>query len=393
MKTLISITLLLGTTPAWAPAHAAVTCDSKFDINQNGRIDFGQEIDACTIHKVSETFRTYDTDFNGNLENHELRQIDTKVKNSEKYSKAIVDARALVTTDGVPLNPDPPDTPPNKDHFLAQSGFTLRKAYEGGSIWALPEYTPKISGAQFTYTHDQHGNNNVFVANGALSFYRRWALNKNRDNQKIPYLNGAIWNIGAVFDYTANRNDPTKETDSLTFKTGGGLSFEGGKIDHLVSADLFDATDFDTEKQVLGIEFEYEPVSNPLGLGLAKKVKDMPIFYRFRPVLHSEYQFVADAGDSAVLAKAEDHFFVGPILNAELWFSGKYLDRLSLDATYWYQWDALGNADPFDFFQISANYELDQKGHAALTATYRIGNIPKTREAVDDISVGLTTKF
>ena len=116
------------------------------------------------------------------------------------------------------------------------------------------------------------------------------------------------------------------------------------------------------------------------------------MYFRWRPVAHAEFLHVADAGRSATLAAQSDRSYAGAIINAELFFGGP-LERLYFDTTYWQMFNLTGGAPGFDYLQVGANWGLDEAGHFALTAKYRTGNLPKTFQKVEDITVGLAAKF
>lgn len=370
-----------------------IKCSPKFDKNGNGVIEDGDELRICILHSTYEHLRKFDSNADGTLDQSEQLALN----DAEEFVTALIDARDIIGgTAGIPVTPKTDGTKPPDDgkRFVAKNGFMLRSAYEAIGVLTAPKDPKKASGAQIGYVYN--ADNDEYTANlsGAVELFQSWRIKPDSTGRAtIPpgTLREAAAVVGAEFNRKINSASPAKDINSLTFRAGGEVGIQGwGREDyHFFRSSIFDATDFDFYKQVVGAEFEYQPVYDPWGIGQFKPIMGSPVEYRWRPILHLEYQNVLDAGGSAELAQASDYLFAGPVLTGELSFGLP----LFIDVKYWAMWDLLGNADPFQYLEVGANWDLDKEGHAALTAKYRNGNIPKTRQPVNDVTLGLTVKY
>ncbi|PWW03815.1 hypothetical protein DFR52_101503 [Hoeflea marina] len=400
MKNALSITcaaLLLG---GLVESRAELKCSAKFDINSNGTVEIGKEIDICILHQTSSVHRTFDRNLNGVIDGNELADLEAGVRKSADFVTLSVDtADELGSRRGIKPQAAAKPEPPSKDRFNTKSGILLRNAYQAPSVILAPtENLAKVAGASFTFSHDRLTDNYTASGTGALMVYGHWDLNglSGFNSEQPPgagnFLTGAAAHVGIEFDRKVNRSNPSRDINSLVFKAGGEAEFGGPYWSHYIRADLFDSSDFELNSHVIGGSLEYEPVSLDLGIGVARQIGGLPLYYRWRPVAHIEYQHVADTGGSAVLESQPDIAFGGPVITGELYLGGA-LERLFFNATYWQMFDLGGDIPDFHYFEVGANWGLDEKGHLALTAKYRTGNLPKTRQSVDDITIGLTAKF
>jgi hypothetical protein len=392
-------TILLAGLMAIASAGPALalTCDPKFDKDRNGRVDKGGELDLCTLHATSEVHRKHDKNLNGRIDPKEAAGIDMGARETDAFittrgdaMDALGDAAGLtpVKTPGAPAKVEEPVT--------VESDWLLRKAYQPVTI--IGKVDDKAPGAEASFVYDFANDVSIASASGVVEAYRRWTLNPSGlpDGAEIipPFtITNAAIHGGAEFNRKINSADPSKDIDSLILRGGGEIAIQGpGKEFNLARFNIFDATSFAFETHLIGAEAEFEPVYEDLAIGKFQPLGPLPVYVRWRPILHAEYQSVVDDGGLPALAAAQDYLFAGPVISGELTFGGA-LERLYFDATYWAMWDALGNADPFQYFTVGANWGLDAEGRVALTARYRDGNLPKTRQAVQDVTLGLTFRY
>jgi hypothetical protein len=372
-------------------------CDPKFDFNGNGYVEIGNELEVCKLHERSAIFGQFDTNLNGHIDPDEAVVMDRKVRDDSQFIAEIEDAKALLQDKpGIPVEKPKPDTsmkPASASGWQTSTGFLVRKAYDPIGVFSqLDTPLARVSGADVSFTDDFAGGNKVVSASGAVEAYRTWTYSPDGTVLPTGITEGAV-HFGAEFNRKINSSSAAHDIDSLTLRAGGEVGIQGpGTVYSFVRGNIFDATDFNFDAHVVGGEAEWEPVYLPAGIGVARKVTGLPVYFRWRPTLHAEYETVLDSGNSATLTQGDNYLFVGPVLTGQLWFAD-WLERLSLDTTYWAMWDAVGTAQSFQYFDIGANWRLDDIGHVALTAKYRNGRTPKTREQVNDVTLGLTAKF
>ena len=106
-----------------------------------------------------------------------------------------------------------------------------------------------------------------------------------------------------------------------------------------------------------------------------------------------EYQRVVDDGGQQQLQEADDFLFAGPLINAQIFFDFAPLNGAFLNIDYRYLDDILGNTSGFDYLEASANLPLDSENHYLLNIRFREGNLPTTRQAVDDFLIGFGVRF
>lgn len=386
-------------------------CSPKFDQNKNGLIDKGREIEVCGMHgggsPSNQVMSMFDSNADGKLDVAELKSLydDARFQSTAE----VFDTNEIIGA-APGLRPTVPPTPEkeeeeNTSRFATKEGIILRNAFQTVGVLNTPTLASgkrdlsKISGADFSFTNNSLTGEHDISASGALMFFRQQTLAplKASDNVDYSSLGGIVGTAiygGAEFDRKINTANRAAETNSLSLKAGGEVQIRDvqNRIDHYFSGAVFDNTDFDFKAHVLGGQISYQPVSNRLAIGVARKIGSLPVYFRWHPSLRGEYQYVLDDGDRSNLVQSDSYVFAGPVVSATFWFDN-FLDNFYIDTNYWYMQDVGAGNQTFTYYDVSGNFNLDPDGHVALTAKYRNGRLPTDRQRVEDFRVGLTAKF
>lgn len=265
----------------------------------------------------------------------------------------------------------------------------IRRTYEERAITNATRFGD-AQGAIFSFTRDFENVSDTWQARGAVMYPKKlhedWSPGRGIASfYAMPSI---------TFDVAANNTDETKEVDSLVARLGAELGVKNvGPPLQFFRADLAYASDSDLESGVLAVELDWEPVWPILGIGANQDVPLLPLEYRLRTVLHMEYGRVTATGNKESLEKDDNFFRYGPKLQVELFPTSPKLDRLSFIIKYEYLHGSSGEPGHSDLFEAAMSYQLDEEGYLGLDITYRNGDVPLTKEAVDSLTVGFSVKF
>lgn len=154
-------------------------------------------------------------------------------------------------------------------------------------------------------------------------------------------------------------------------------------------------TDSRGDSRIVGGSAEWEPINLNAAIGVARRLLDTPVQFRWSPILHVEAEKVLNAGTLTSVTTGDVYARVGPILSADIFFAQGPLENLVFNFQYRYLWNLAdsGSAKDIHYFQASAAYNLDSTGNIALSATYRDGVTPGNSTQVKDFKTGLTVKY
>lgn len=279
----------------------------------------------------------------------------------------------------------------------------VRDAYSLTSLGALLKAQNESDGASFTYTRDFQNDTAITALTGSAYGYFDMFPEPKDESAKdkgvdIAPFSRIILAPGVEFDQQRNRANSSKNIDYLGFRLLSEFHLPGGPLLHLFRVGGALKTDSRGDSKIWSGIAEWQPVSNRYGLSSGRAIfPDWPLFYRFDPVLHVEHEEVVAAGDWTGIADGDRYTRAGPILKANFWFAEgpDWLQRLKYGIQYRHLW---GNADSgqkkdVHYWQTSLAYNLDEHGHAAITTTYRQGDLPGNGEEVRDFKTGLAVKF
>jgi hypothetical protein len=365
----------------------------KYDQNHDGFINAGTELTVYIKHKKWPDLAKVDEDLNGRIDpGAELDMYNSNQDADATLAEDILDAKDTIgstpgfkVTDAEPKGPDAGI--PN-----VKTGFLLRKVYENISVFSGASDYETAAPALLTYTHDRLDDSDLATIAGSLTVYRRWGLG-------TPFVQGrsrltaAAINAGIETEAEFRPDLGWADKSSFTARAGGELERQGSWVStEYYRANAFLTSDYNGSFGRGGVEVEWEPTNTRWAIGVARRLPGTKLSVRWRPVLHAEYQ--NDFSGNAPLGfGGQESLLLGPVVSAQAWLDYGFLSRGYLDATYYALFDALEDWRAFDYFEISANYNLDPSRHAALTAKYRVGRTPKVGEEVDEIRVGFGLKF
>lgn len=379
--------------------HPLDKVPAKYDRNANGVLDAGKEEDVYFLHQRNPSLEKFDADFDGTLNATELqafqlwaqRYLDDDREDAHEYR---ADHGGIVTV----AMPSPNIPIAESETEITSTGFLIRQAYAATSILAEnPTTDPKsllsVKPATGSYTRDNASDSDQYAFSGSLFGYRRWSYRG--EKKGFGGAEAAAISAGIEFDRSVSSAPGGSEANALTLRSDFDLAFQNWPIfdTHFVTGSLGVTSDFDLDTALLTAGFQWQPVHNSLAMGVAHRIGGAPLSFRWQPVLSAQYQHVADAGDQMQIVENEDYLFVGPSVSAQLFFDFEPLNGAFLDIDYIYRSAVSGAADDFDYFEASANFPLDENNHFLLNFRYREGELPTTRQKVDDFLIGIGVRY
>ena len=297
-----------------------------------------------------------------------------------------------------------------------------------------PRSIGSLRGANIAFTHNGVSNADTWSVVGALivPWRHRWLPSDHWHLDEVTVAPSVSMNR------ISSNGDPKGEVDSLLYRVGTYLSWEGvlGRIEKDVSVNTSEsarlveerwtppyipiglqvraagvyATDTGHEESLPGYEVDIEP-----------RIK-LPLFpLGYRQVLIRKYPLKEDHSDNSLLdfqvrayfhleggnaqhvdadwiARTEDFFRVGPVVGFDLHAPRLFLHQsATLSMRYLYLSAIQGDLDRQYLFDAQLTYNiLDDPftGHkVGLTAEYQKGILPFTAEKIDTFTVGLSVLF
>jgi hypothetical protein len=351
---------------------------------------------AC--HKYSVVCQELDKDYKG----LKPGQVTAYLRNNRQ----MFEAQAEEYTSGrrpIPsLPPKPKETPKDPIAPKVESYFLVRRALEDISSLSRPRDPKDVTGAIFSYSRDNVTPNNVWSARGVVAtpFYiteytdptDRYAIGKRY--AIAPFVS---------FDKVSNSSASLAKTNlnNLTF----GLISEAAitnvgrelPVDHYFRLNGGANMDFDGHFKSSYLRAEWEPFSTALGLNAPLDFLSVTRF-NISPLVKMRAEYLTKVGSiSQPIFSARDEVFrVGPRVGVEiqpvtgLW--PDWFNSFTLVAAYGYYYDTLSKRS-YSLFDSALNYNIDEAGNYALSATYRRGRLEETGDKVDQYMVGLSIKL
>lgn len=380
-------------------SHPLDAVAATYDRNANGVLDTGREEDVYFLHQRNPALAKFDTDFDGTFNATELRAFHLW---AQRYlSDDRLDADDYRASHGgiVTVVAPPPKAPPPQDKtVISSTGFLVRNAYAATSILGQnpksgPDSLLSVKPATGSYTRDNARDSDQYSFSGSLFGYRRWSYRG--DKKGFGGAEAAAISAGIEFDRSVSSAPGGSEANVLTLRSDFDLAFQNWPVfeTHFVTGSLGVTSDFDFDAALLTAGFQWQPVQNAFAMGVARHIGGAPLSFRWQPVLGAQYQYIADAGDQMQLVEKEDYLFVGPSVSAQLFFDFEPLNGAFLDFDYTYRSAVSGPADDFNYLEASANFPLDDNNHFLLNFRYREGELPTTRQKVDDFLIGIGVRY
>lgn len=278
---------------------------------------------------------------------------------------------------------------PKYSHALLLRGDAMDSSIpqEGASL-------DNVSGAFVSYSNDVRQSTEEWQVKGAILYPVRFEKG-DKEEMNGARLTAYTFVPSVTFDRKFDSEDVASELDTLTFEVGSEWEFSGGPWfdKQYLRLGPFYATDFSFESAVTGLEMEYEALNTAWGLG-----EPVACFYkRFKCEWSAKLLLGAgktlEAGDKVNLLEEEDFITFGPELSLALSPTFKPLDRLQLDASWYYIEDISGDSGAADQLEAGISFGLDANGHVRLRTEYRHGDLRYTRDKITIITTGLEVKF
>ena len=298
--------------------------------------------------------------------------------------------------------PGPTDTWTRKNDWLLRRTYSDILPSEDRTLSVKTKSFKDLEGALLSYQHDNNANSDTWGFRGAFIYSQIWSK-----DSAIPSRGLSLLEAGIAPSITFNKLDtsgaPGSEVDQLTFRMGGWGNWFGGSpwFQNKLSVFATYSTDTSFEKSVYAGEFDIHPglhLGKYAGLGSYhalwspgnnKGIKNTRLGYQLDLVVHGEGGTVDDAGDSGI---AEEGFFrVGPKL--ELSVFPLFHPDLAWNSKYTYLFDVAGDNKEPSYFKTALVYAPDEAKNWAIQVEYEKGGLDLTKDAVDQITAGITVKF
>lgn len=359
----------------------------QFDANGNGVID---------PEEVTPSFLNY---FNqiilpGLSQKPEKNPAPIKeVINAVAPVVPLLESTAVVSADVEPDLVDPlapkPDPTPKYSH-----AFLLRGDATDSSIPQEGASLDNVSGAFVSYSNDVRQSTEEWQVKGAILYPVRFEKG-DKEEMNGARLTAYTFVPSVTFDRKFDSEDVASELDTLTFEVGSEWEFSGGPWFNKQYLRLgpFYATDFSFESAVAGVEMEFEVLKTAWGLGEPAECFHKRFKCEWSAKLLLGAGKTLEAGDKVNLLEEEDFVTLGPEFSLALSPTFKPLDRLQLDASWYYIEDISGGSGAADQLEAGISFGLDANGHVRLRTEYRHGDLRYTRDKITIITTGLEVKF
>lgn len=381
------------TTLLFTAVHGQDAAD--FDFNKNGRIDPGKEAKALLRHTNDKLFAKMDSNKDGTISNEERDDYQTKLDEELAYDLIDIEDQG-----GMPV------ARANSTYLLeaqkrkAQEGkpawlknLYLRRSHEDIGILKDPKDVKKAEGVLLAYTRDKLDDNDIWQARGAAMYqFRKTTEFAPTSNQGGITAYSFLPSI--TFDRTTNDNNPDEEVDSLIFRAGTEIEYEGGSRwwhSQHTRFNLAYATDFDFDSAVWALETQWEPLNTDWAMGVSKLILNRSLDVRWRGILHAEAGYVVRDGGNSKLVENDSFFRIGPKLQLDIWPS--FSDRLGLGFSWAYLKGVSGTPRNSRMFESDLKYLLTENGNIALSLSYRKGDVPLIQKDVDSVNLGFNIKY
>ncbi|MDB2438775.1 hypothetical protein N9W89_08680 [Hellea sp.] len=373
----------------------------KYDRNGNGIVEKGSELNIYLLHKRNSVLEKYDIDLDGVLSPSETQSLnETFVDDDLKID--ILDAEQFLgTRQGVAVgSPVKPSLTLAKNQCHEdKSAILLRSAYFTPSVFgSLPKtdksHLESVTPATFSFSRNNVTNNETLTATGALSFVKHRAYKDCPENQ-VGNLKESAYSAGIVFDRSRSSGSDDEGVDNLTFNLNGDYFFQGWPVfdSHNITASAALMSDFGFRSAVISTSANWQPTHNRAAIGVARRIDGLPISFRWQPRLALDFRTTLDSGSNTELMGESDRLFISPSISAQLFLENDVFKGTFFEVNYQHSENILDGDTSFDFFEGSLNIPIDSSQHFLFQARYRDGNLPSSRQAVDDYLLGLGVRF
>jgi len=391
---------LAGGVLALTAIHGAYAQNAKLDLNH--------------------VLAVYDLDRDGKISPAELAAMNRDLRSVAVRQKREPPQAALTAMNRAPgivgarqerkvqqaAPPTPAGPPPNHD---IRHAILLRDVY---SVVAFISHDDEDAagiskkGASFTATNDRIADTTTLSGKGAFIYALYGDTNLNVPgtvDARIPRMTHFSFVPGLEWDIKSKNGRNTGSVSGragLEFETQQGPPFttQYWRANAIYTTDLAS-----NDAQVYGVEASWMPVSAAYAIGVSRRItRDLDMWVKFVPTLNSDYYHVGDPGTFTDLTN-HDYWWVGPKLQADLFFGSGPLEGFNLYAKYFYLKDLLNGGDTsVDYLQTGlqievGNWDIEadptRKLALGVELRYTKGKTPRTLERTDEVFAGLTVKL
>ncbi len=356
---------------------------TKFDKNGSGKLE-PIERQAYFLHRNSEAYRKFDTDFDGILSPSEIKKLqETEVQEA-----------SLDEEDRLHVHPseESPTIAEMSTMFLGNSpksetvplfGFQIRRSLAdvepGGS------YNAKTPPATFSYQRDFAGDGDAWTAKGVVA--RPFLFEGVGSSSLIPSFE---------FDRFSHQGDPAEERDLLIFRLGSDIGLPGIPDGKTIAGNRLRVngafkTDSGFREKTWAGEVEWETSLGPLG-GF-HPLGTLPIAWYPRAYPRAEFGTRSDNRE-LLTEDQKDFFRLGPVVALQLtpYFQKGWDDRFILTFEYAYLLSAKGDRSVRNL-AARFDWNLDKDGHLKLGVEYQKGAPTLEEGSTKTLKVGLGVAF
>ncbi len=373
-----------------AIAEDVPKADPKFDLDGDGYVNLGEELNLYLAHKYDPVLATYDTNLNGRLDPSEVanRRAAQSEQNRDRIFLEQDDLeRDIGAGEGLPLA-RPAPTVSESDWTRS---FRLRTSFSDPSVLSKTPDAPQVLAAnpfRLSYSRDYLNDTEDQGLKGAAFF--EWRNRPKGDGS----LQIQAYSLGVEIEQSRAGDSTT--TDTISARGGGAWLFQNQAQDafvrsHFVTANTGWITDSSGDLSVLSTQVRYQPLLQLPGFA-GNSAWIGKLQYSVTPTLTADYQRVVDDGGQPQFMETDEALFVGAAIGATFGVDTKMLAPLSARLKYQVWDDVSSNADQREYFEAELGWTLSETGRTQFLLTYVNGETPTSLD-VEEIRLGLGIAF
>jgi hypothetical protein len=359
-------------------AAVSCACSAQAQVSKN-RVSCDQS------PRTRELLKIYDLNGNGCLDEDEKKVLMRDLAIAQQRPKEAEQPKATQ------YEGPPPDS-------TIYTTVLIRDAY-AANAFLIGGQKLSDDGATFSYTHDYVTSQTNWAGKGSVMLAIHGDTNLTfTGDPNTPRVTYFGFLSGIEFDRQISSAAP-KNQGSVSAK--GGLEIEtlqGGElIWQYFKADSVYTTDYGGKASIFSFETMWQPIANTWPIGKHWSINEqLGAWIYFGPTLNIDYTYVGDNGPYDTLTPGTGYLWVGPKVQATLYFDQGFLKPISLSAKVFYLYETLrGGTQNIDYQQYSAGYKLIETSEATvgLKVQYTHGNTPRTLENRKEFYAGLDIKL
>lgn len=279
----------------------------------------------------------------------------------------------------------------------------VRRTLEDISSLTLPKDPKDVTGAQFSYNRDNVSANTSWSARGviAVPIYSADIFDPSGDRYAVTTASAVAPFI--AFDKVTNSSSALAKSNLNNLNLGIISEYainnvgRDKPVDHYLRLNSGTNMDFEGNLKSWYLRGEWEPASTASWLNTPIAPLSSTGF-NFTPLIKARIQYDGQAGSipQPLFLMRNEALRIGPRVGIQiqpvtgLW--ANWFNSFTLTATYSYFYDTFSRRD-YGLFDSALNYNIDEAGNYALSASYRKGKLEETGASVDQVMFGLAVKL